>query len=219
MEVTLLDPELLGRVGLDRYTAVVMAGGSYNSIDSSGKDALKRWIENGGTLLATEQAIQWAIQNKFVVAKRRTTEPSKKDTVVKRRPYADQEEYARARSIPGSIFSVHYDRTHPLLYGYGESPLSVFRSSTLFIDPSSNPYATPVQYTEQPLRSGYMHKDLAPIVKNSAAVLVGALRSGRVILMTDNPNFRAFWYGTNKLFLNGIFFGSTIRQGSARSDE
>ncbi|EJF10172.1 hypothetical protein [Pontibacter sp. BAB1700] len=37
--------------------------------------------------------------------------------------------------------------------------------------------------------------------------------------MTDNPNFRAFWFGTNKLFLNSIFFGQIISGGSARAEE
>ena len=35
-------------------------------------------------------------------------------------------------------------------------------------------------------------------------------RAGRVVSMTDNPNFRAFWWGTNKLFLNALFFGNQI---------
>ena len=32
--------------------------------------------------------------------------------------------------------------------------------------------------------------------------------------MVDNPNFRAFWYGTNRLFANAIFFGNTINKAS-----
>jgi hypothetical protein len=34
--------------------------------------------------------------------------------------------------------------------------------------------------------------------------------SGRVVMFSDNPNFRATWYGTNKLFLNALFFGANI---------
>jgi len=28
-----------------------------------------------------------------------------------------------------------------------------------------------------------------------------------VLYFTDNTNFRAFWYGTNKLMMNAVFFG------------
>jgi hypothetical protein len=52
--------------------------------------------------------------------------------------------------------------------------------------------------------------------KGSAAILVNAYGRGRTISMLDNPNFRAFWLGTNKLFANAIFFGSTIAASSAR---
>jgi len=31
-----------------------------------------------------------------------------------------------------------------------------------------------------------------------------------VILFADDPNFRGTWFGTNKLFLNALFFGSLI---------
>lgn len=31
-------------------------------------------------------------------------------------------------------------------------------------------------------------------------------KKGSIILFADNPNFRGYWYGTNKLFLNALFF-------------
>ena len=30
-------------------------------------------------------------------------------------------------------------------------------------------------------------------------------------MFADNTNFRAFWYGTNKMFLNAIFYGDIIK--------
>jgi hypothetical protein len=39
---------------------------------------------------------------------------------------------------------------------------------------------------------------------------VQRLGSGRVIAFTDNTNFRAFWYGTNKLFMNAIYFSKLM---------
>jgi hypothetical protein len=33
---------------------------------------------------------------------------------------------------------------------------------------------------------------------------------GSVILFADNPNFRGYWYGTNKLFLNAVFFSKAF---------
>ena len=47
-------------------------------------------------------------------------------------------------------------------------------------------------------------------LKGAASLIVSSSGSGRVVLFADNPNFRGSWYGTNKLFLNAIFFGANI---------
>jgi hypothetical protein len=208
---------VFNRIDLRRYTCIVMVGGSYAGIDSSGRESLKRWIEIGGTVIAMEQATEWIVNSKIASARFRKDE--RKDTVVTRRAYTSEEDYARALEIPGTIFQARYDRTHPIFYGYEDSLLSVFRGTSIFLDPSKNPYATPLQYTERPLLSGYVHRQHEKHIKGSAGVVVSGVRNGRVILMVDNPNFRAFWYGTNRMFLNSIFFGGTIRGATARGEE
>jgi hypothetical protein len=76
--------------------------------------------------------------------------------------------------------------------------------------PSTNAYTTVAQYSANPLVGGYMHPETLKKVRNSAAILVGQEGRGRVILFSDDPNFRGTWYGTNKLFLNALFFGSLM---------
>jgi hypothetical protein len=215
MDVTLLESQSVGRVRLERYTAIVLAGGS--GIDSAGRAALRQWVHQGGILVAFEQGAEWTIANKLVSSKTRTV-PEKKDSLPPMRPYASAEEYTRALTIPGSIFETQYDNTHPLLYGYAGLPLHVFRTGMLFLEPAANPYATPVRYTHNPLISGYLNPAQKKRVAGSAAVVVSALQSGRIILMSDNPNFRAFSFGTNKVFLNSLFFGSVISASSARTE-
>jgi hypothetical protein len=219
MEVSLVEPQAFSRTDLSHYTVIALVDGTYPMMDSSGTASLRRWVENGGTLIAVERGAEWAVNNRFAGAHFKRAEPRKNDTVVTRRAYGDEQKYSGARSIDGAIFEASGDRSHPLLFGYSEERLSIFRESMLFMEPSRNPYATPLVYTKAPLLSGYMPGDVEPLLKNSAAIVVSSLRAGRVILMTDNPNFRAYWFGTNKLFLNAIFFGPVIRQNSARSDE
>ncbi len=215
MEVSLIEPSILSR-DLSRYNVIVMAGGSYSSVDNDGKESLKRWVENGGTLIAMESATEWVVNNKLATATFRRDTVNRRDTVVAMRPYEHEERYRRALDIAGSIFFTTHDRTHPLLFGYDETPPTVFKTNTLFMDPSNVPYASPLRYTEKPLASGYFHRTHEKRINGAAVANVSALRSGRVILVTDNLNFRAFWFGTNKLFLNALFFGPTIRTSSAR---
>jgi len=55
--------------------------------------------------------------------------------------------------------------------------------------------------------SGYISSRRLAELKGTSALIARRSGSGSIILFADNPNFRAFWYGTNGLFLNAIFFG------------
>jgi hypothetical protein len=78
------------------------------------------------------------------------------------------------------------------------------------MDKNNGPYDSPVIYTDNPLQSGYLYRGYKTVVKNSAAVNVDVIGRGRVISMVDNLTFRAFWLGTNKMFMNAIYFGNLI---------
>jgi hypothetical protein len=67
------------------------------------------------------------------------------------------------------------------------------------------------QYTKDPHIDGFISEEnMNDYMKKSASLVVSRVGGGRVILFADNPNFRGSWYGTNKLFLNALFFGSLI---------
>lgn len=108
--------------------------------------------------------------------------------------------------MPGSIFEARVDNTHPLCYGYRSKTISIFKANTLFMDQNNNPYDSPVLLTENSLQSGYLHKKFIDKLKGSAIVNTESIGRGKVITYSDNMNFRAFWFGTSKLFLNGLFF-------------
>ena len=71
------------------------------------------------------------------------------------------------------------------------------------------------RYTKTPLLSGFISDENMPKVQGTPAMVAQRLGRGAVIRMVDNPSFRGFWYGTNKLYLNAIFFGDTLDRTSA----
>jgi hypothetical protein len=84
----------------------------------------------------------------------------------------------------------------------------------MFMDAAQNPYSSPLRYTANPLMSGYLSNQNKELAKSAASIIVSNVGSGRVIASIDNPNFRAFWYGTNKIMANMIFFGNLIQAGT-----
>jgi len=130
--------------------------------------------------------------------------------------YGDLGNKIGAKRITGSIFEAVVDISHPIGYGLHRKTIPVFRNHLLIARPDRRPYACPVRYTDDPLLSGYVPEGKYDDLRNAPVVLISSHGSGRLISFMDNPNFRGFWYGTNKLFLNAIFFGPTISSYSTR---
>ena len=75
---------------------------------------------------------------------------------------------------------------------------------------NKNSFNNPITYTDSPLLSGYISNKNLTKLKNTSMCKIGNIGRGKVIYFTDNTNFRAFWYGTNKLLMNAIFFGNEM---------
>ena len=86
----------------------------------------------------------------------------------------------------------------------------MFRRTKLFIKPDSLSFNNPIKYTTKPLLSGYISTPNLEMLKGTVPFQIKRLGSGKVVVFTDNTNFRAFWYGTNKLLMNAVFFAKTM---------
>jgi hypothetical protein len=213
--ITKVDLTNLGRVNWDKYNVLVMVSGTYN-LDKTQVDKIKAWIQNGGTLITFKTASEWAIKQGLTKEKLVPADTTKNG---KRFNYEDASNIEGARQIGGSIFQVDLDITNPIGFGFTDRNVSVYRNGITFLQPSKNPYTTIAKYKASPLIGGYLHKSVAPKVANSAAILLSGEGQGRVIMFSDNPNFRGIWYGTNKLFLNALFFGSVMNVPTANPGE
>ena len=117
-----------------------------------------------------------------------------------------------ARRIGGSIWEADLDITHPLGFGYHRRFLPVWRDHNTFFAPSGNAYSTVARLVDDdPWLAGYISDENRERLRGSPSVMVDALGAGRVILLVDNTNFRGYWRGTNRLFLNALFFGDRIQ--------
>jgi hypothetical protein len=208
MPVSLVDVDRFNAITPAKYNVIIMPSGAYNNLDKNAQDKLRAWVSNGGTLIATEDAVKWLSTNGFTKVQFKS-DTEKKDTT-SMMPYYLRSDEMRAKDMTGSIFEARMDFTHPLCYGYTSPTVSVFKSNTMFMDQNNGAYDSPLMYTDNPLQSGYMYRGHKELVKNSAVINIDQLGRGRIISMVDNLNFRAFWFGTNKIFMNAVFFGNII---------
>jgi len=205
MRITKLDTRNFGRADLSRYTDIIMPASWGNALDKGDAEKLKSWVQAGGSLIAYKNAGRFLDRNELMKIKFK----SRKDTATNI-TFEQRRDYSGAQVIGGAIFETKLDRSHPIAFGYKNDRLPMFRNSTLFMEADSDSYNNPIQYTANPLLSGYISKPNLKDLANTVPFKTSGLGRGQVIYFTDNTNFRAFWYGTNKLLMNAIFFGDSM---------
>ena len=228
MPITMVDSHNLKRVELDRYTHVIMT----TPLRAAGATAqLDAFVKNGGVLwLQGASTVAWAAGEGLTEATWRETPAQRQTAELKRarnnkaspeaqgallperKPFSTASDEYAFTLVRGAILQGNLDTSHPLGYGYTSSELAVFRTTNRFMNPSSNAYSSPVVYTDSPLLSGYMSEENRTLVANSAGLVVDERGQGAVVLSLDSPTFRAFWWGTQRLLVNGIFFGDLLEE-------
>ena len=204
MHVTKLDMIYFNRIDISKYTVIIAPNS--RGLDKKSIEKLQKWVRDGGTLIGYRSAAKWLKSNKFINFEFVT---SNIDTI-KDVSFEAKSLKNGAQVIGGAIFEATIDRSHPINFGYKNDKIALFRNTTLFMKADKKSYNNPIQYTNNPLLSGYISKENAKVIKNTIPFKVQRMGRGRVLVFTDNTNFRAFWYGTNKLLMNAVFFGDKM---------
>ena len=202
--VSLLNAKQLSARKLSKYNTIIVPDGFYSNLDSTDIKTLKDWVLNGGTLIATQTGSRWVVNKKILNEKLKKGGMDTLDI-----PYEQAPMVTGAQRIGGSIFEVSLDNTHPIAYGYNKKT-PMFRRGDTFFELSTSTAANVGRYTKNPLLSGYISEEKLKEIQNSASIIARRQGDGHVILFADNPSFRAFWYGSNGLLLNAVFFGQAF---------
>ena len=160
-----------------------------SGIGKAGVEALKSFVESGGTLVTFGEACSFGIE-KFELNVRNVV-----DNI-------DSKEFF----CPGSTLKVTFDNNHPLAYGMPSEGLVVFYSSQAFeIVPGQHNerYETVVRYIDKDiLSSGWLigEEHLA----KKAAMVTAKHGKGQVVLIGFRTQNRSQTHGTFKLLFNAL---------------
>lgn len=205
MKITKLDLSDFSRADLSRYTDIILSNSWGSALSKSEAEKLKTWVRQGGTLIGYRNSVKWLNNNKLI-----NLEFDSTDVEAKNVTFEERRDFSGAQQIGGAIFEAEQDRSHPINFGYKDDRLPLFRNTTIFIKSDSVSYKNPIKYTESPLLSGYISEPNLEIIGGTVPFKHNSFGRGEVMAFTDNTNFRAFWFGTNKLLMNAIFFGDLM---------
>ncbi len=196
--ITLLDVKSFGRVKLDSYNVLILPSGRYGS-DITESKALQNWIQGGGRLILVENACSSFEGKDGYDLKEKTAKEEKPSPD---RIYGNAERESISGSIPGAIYEVNLDATHPLAFGYAQSMYLLIKNPNRY------------EYLSQGWnvgklgahKSGFVGAKLKPELKDVPVFAVQEKGRGKVIYLTESPIFRGFWYTGKALFANAVFF-------------
>ncbi|MBT8070440.1 MAG: peptidase M14 [Gammaproteobacteria bacterium] len=202
----------LKSIDLSDYSHLLMVDGRYSDIGNKEKRRIASWIESGGVLVAVQGAASWAESLCFDGngCENNNGEENAKQEPVKDLAYGDFNDQRAQRTVGGAIVEALADPTHPIAWGY-DRELSMFRRGSTLLKASENAFATPVRYAKDPLLSGYIGPQRLTEMDGQAAIIAERHGKGAVIRFANNPIFRGFWRGTEKLWFNALYFGPVIR--------
>ncbi|MCU0980397.1 MAG: M14 family metallopeptidase [Pirellulaceae bacterium] len=208
-----------GRLDLGAYNVLVLPDGDYGGREGPGeKDAgrLRQWISEGGTLILIKRAALWATQKPVaLLSVQAKNKPSVAQAGVKPvadKPPADSPAEPPAQPAdpsPGVFLRASVFREHWLTFGCPDT-VDVFYQGNVILTPPDAAKGRGLVTLAAPtdvLTSGFCWPETLELVAQTPYLLHESLGAGHVVAFTDDPNYRAMYPVTQRLFLNAVLFG------------
>jgi hypothetical protein len=208
--ITLINQDELPRVNWKNVDVLIMPDGFYRFLsDKPASDQLKTWVQQGGKLIALENAVaqlsrgDWGIKLKGEDKKEEKKDEKKEDYSVLKR-YENRERDYLVSSIPGSVYKVYMDNSHPLAFGYGDVYYTLKQDDNIYEYFKEGGWNVGV-FRKDNYVSGFAGTKTKERLKDG--LLFGAQDMGRghVVYLADDVLFRSFWENGKLLLCNAVF--------------
>ncbi len=203
---TVLRVRAVADTPLDRFDVLVIPATSApalaRAVGEAGVTRIRRWVREGGTLVVLGNAVEFA------------RDSSALDLIALRSWYDTPEgDSAQTFDVPGAILRAGLDREYWLSAGYQDEELPVLLNGTrIYLAPAGPPSArrrvvARLAATDSIRISGHAWPESLERLGGAVIAYEERVEAGRVIAFAEDVNFRGFWRGVNRLFLNAVVVG------------
>ena len=201
--LTLINATELTSIQLSDFNVVILPNGMYKGLnDKATSDKLKDFVRGGGKLIALQNAMEQMAAGDWGLKIKEDKSEDKSEYVALKK-YENRERDQLPESIPGAIYKVQLDNTHPLAFGYPDTYFTLKQDATIF------------EYLKEGWNVGVLKKDnyitgfagmkVKSKLKDAMVIGVQELGSGQVIYFADDPIFRSFWENGKLMLCNAVF--------------
>ena len=202
---TLIHADHLMRTDLDSFNVLILPSGYYtNVLTDQVIEKISSWTSEGGTLITFGETNRILAGRDGFQLQRKVVEEAAPTNEEKLSPYEEQIRDQASSRVPGSIFNVSVDNSHPLAYGYGSTYFSLKTDADTYEYLDSGWNVGTVQSANANL-SGFAGHKAKQELEDTLSFGVQTHGSGQVVYFIDNPLFRGFWENGKLLIANAVF--------------
>ena len=216
--VTLINAADAGRVSWKDFDVLILPNGYYRVLgDKNITDGLKDWVKEGGRLIALQDAVEQLSKGEWGIREKTTgkaadgkdddkgnADDKKSDDYTLLHRYSDRQRDEVMNSVPGAIYKVELDNTHPLAFGYPDHYYTLKQDDNVYEFIREEGWNVGVIRKDNYV-SGFTGNKAKERLKDGLIFGVQDMGRGEVVYMADDPLFRSFWENGKLLFCNAVF--------------
>lgn len=206
---TAIELDRFERADLDAFNVIVLPDGyGYSRLESS-KAELTQWVRDGGVLIAVAGAAMALAQEGLGLTQLNRDLPkdeAAEETPVRRKT-KELRELAMERQTPGHIVQVDLDPEHVLALGLPGRVFALMRDVDSFAVTGTR--GDVGAFPDAPTLAGFISDENAAKLTGRLYLAEEQQGRGSIICFADDPNFRLFWRGLERLFMNTLFLRVT----------
>ena len=204
--ITLINTDEIGGVNWRNIDVLLLPDGNYKFLsDKEGAGELKTWVRQGGKVIAFENAVaqmaagEWGIKLK----KAEEEDSSVKKGYANLKKYENRERDGIVNNIPGAIYKVELDNSHPLAFGYPGYYFTLKQNGNMFEFMKEGWNVGVIKKETQV--AGFVGSKAREKIKDGTVIGVSSMGNGSIVFFADDPIFRSFWENGKMLVANAVF--------------
>ncbi|MET1053804.1 MAG: M14 metallopeptidase family protein [Pedobacter sp.] len=197
--LNIINEKDLGNLELATTNVLILPDGEYLRKNI---EKLENWIYRGGKVILMEEAISSVTGIKpFEIKKKEFPVPVENEVLA--RAYKEKGEDNTADAIPGAIYKVNLDHTHPLSLGLGEFYYTLKTDDKIY---ELLPKGWNVGVLKpSALMAGVVGRNIQKKLGSGLVFGVQPAEKGNIVYFSTDILFRSFWESGKQLFTNAIF--------------
>ncbi len=209
--ITLINADEISSAALKNIDVLILPDGNYKFLREKEEAAeIKMWVQQGGKIIALESATAQIAKAEWGFKIKKTDEDDRKDDKKDdKTAYADVKRFENreregiADFIPGSIYKVTLDDSHPLAFGYAGNYFTLKQNGDLYEFMKDSWNVGVIKKDNQV--AGFVGNRLKNKIKDGTVIGVQSMGRGAIVYFSDNPIFRSFWENGKLLLVNAVF--------------